>query len=75
MKWSENEILSCRQTILNPETLNKPINENISSDKGPIIVGYSAYVDDTVQQGANEAGFDLVVETPLSVPKIKEEVL
>jgi len=38
-------------------------------------VGYSAFVDNSVIKSTQEAGFDLVIETPLTVSKIKELVL
>lgn len=42
------------------------------SESIPLIVGYSAFVDQQVLKNAYEVGFDRIFETPLSVPKIKE---
>jgi len=39
------------------------------------MVGYSAYVDDSIIRETTEAGFDLVIETPLTVSKIRELVI
>ena len=41
----------------------------------PIIIAYSGYVDDNVRKKCKEAGFALVLESPLSKPMIEEHVL
>jgi len=46
-----------------------------AEDMCPLFVGYSAFVDESVIRHSREAGFDLVLETPLSVPKIKDTVI
>jgi len=37
----------------------------------PLIIGYSAFVDKSVVKNAKEAGFDMILESPLTVAKIK----
>ena len=40
----------------------------------PLMVAYSGLVNKEVEERAKEAGFDLVIESPLTVEKIKNIV-
>lgn len=40
--------------------------------KKPLLVAYSGFVDDDIRQKGKEAGFDIVIEAPLTQEKIKE---
>ena len=39
------------------------------------MVACSAFVDDSIMYYANKAGFDVVIEAPLTAEKIKENIL
>ena len=41
----------------------------------PLMVAFSGLVNDEVRKDAKEAGFDLVIESPLSVQKVNEVIL
>ena len=41
----------------------------------PLMVAYSALVNDSVLKECKEAGFKVVIESPLSVKLIKEQIL
>jgi hypothetical protein len=41
----------------------------------PLMVAYSGLVNKDVEKMAKEAGFDLIIESPLTVEKITEIVL
>ena len=43
--------------------------ERDMSSRAPLIVAFSAFVDDRVRERAKEAGFDLVIESPLTSQK------
>ena len=41
----------------------------------PLMVAYSALVNDDVCKSAKEAGFDIVIENPITVDKIHDLVI
>ena len=41
----------------------------------PLMVAYSGLVNDEVRKNAKEAGFKVVIESPLTIDRIKEHIL
>jgi len=44
-------------------------------DSKPLFVAFSAHIDSQIEFDARKAGFDMVIEAPLSIPKIEQSIL
>mmetsp|Transcript_25934 Transcript_25934/g.39754 ORF Transcript_25934/g.39754 Transcript_25934/m.39754 type:complete len:106 (+) Transcript_25934:486-803(+) len=56
---------------------DEPIKASLSlnfQDQRPLLVALSSYVDPFVQKQTHEAGFDLTMQSPLTVEQIKKVI-
>ena len=60
---------------INSKVAESVINIIDSKFTQPLMVAYSGLVNEEVRKNAKEAGFKVVIESPLTVERIKDHIL
>ena len=74
---SKKLLRSCQKKVnLDDESIAESVNDIIQDMYSqPLMVAYSSLVNDDVRKKCKEAGFQVVIENPLNVKDIKDQIL